>query len=660
MASSAVRAIRNSFLFKVDVGNARVSVAQYAALSRQVPVLYLLLLVNAGALAFTHYGTAPFMLSVLVPGLLCGVCLIRLVLWLLRTQSVPSPDVVIEKMRKTVILAGVLSLGFGMWAISLYDYGDAYQQSHIAYFLSIAGISCVFCLMKLPPAALVTTGSLVVMLIGHFLFTGVPVFVAISVSIFLISFAFARITHTHFENFGNLVRMADMLEQKQLETERLNEANTKHAMEDQLTGLANRRKFFEQINHDLEASRGGKPPVIGLIDLDGFKPINDVFGHAAGDAVLVEASKRFRKLLPEDATIARIGGDEFGFILPNRYSCDEARATGMILCQALKDHFATPAGIAKLSGSCGIAVSSETGASVHRLLEQADFALYQAKSRHQGGIEVFSEHHVKLLEQRTSIERELQIADLRSELRLEFQPIIDLADGRTVCFEALGRWNNATLGEVSPGAFIPIAERCGMINDVSLILLRKAVDALAELPEDCRIAFNLSARDICNHVDSLKILSLIERSGVNPRRLEFEITETALLSNFDTAAKMIALFRTAGIKVALDDFGTGYSSLSHIHRLEFDKVKIDRSFVQQMGHDVRCRNIVKTVVDLCSNMGIDCVAEGVETKDVTMQLAIIGCSYGQGYYFARPMPLDAAVERAWACEAERQSFATAG
>jgi EAL domain-containing protein (putative c-di-GMP-specific phosphodiesterase class I) len=123
---------------------------------------------------------------------------------------------------------------------------------------------------------------------------------------------------------------------------------------------------------------------------------------------------------------------------------------------------------------------------------------------------------------------------------------------------------------------------------------------------------------------------------------------------------MIALFRTAGIKVALDDFGTGYSSLSHIHRLEFDKVKIDRSFVQQMGHDVRCRNIVKTVVDLCSNMGIDCVAEGVETKDVTMQLAIIGCSYGQGYYFARPMPLDAAVERAWACEAERQSFATAG
>ena len=646
------RFIGNSSLFTVDVGNARLAVAQYVALTRQIPILYALLIVNAAALAWTHHGAAPVYLTMHVPLGLSFLCLVRLAKWLRRGTEAPTAAQALRKMRQTVLLAGIFSVAFGVWAISLYDYGDAYQQAHIAYFMSIAGISCVFCLMNLPPAAMATTGSLFAILVGHFFFTGVPVFVAMSVSICLISCAFIHVTHTHFENFGNLVRMTEILEHKQTETERLNAQNAKHAFEDQLTGLANRRRFFDQIGQDLAAADGGKPPVVGLIDLDGFKPVNDVFGHAAGDAVLVETARRFRHLFADDATIARIGGDEFGFILPPSCTEKEAREIGTALCLALKDHYETPAGIARLSGSCGIVVSNDPDASAHVLLEQADFALYQAKHKQNGGVELFSDHHSKLLSERSSIERELQIADLRSEFHLVFQPIVDLRTGDIVSFEALGRWTNATLGDVSPGAFIPIAERCGLINDVTLILLRKAIEALEELPDTCRVSFNLSARDICNHVDALKVLSLVQRSGVASSRLEFEITETALLSNFETAERMIALFRAAGIKVALDDFGTGYSSLSHIHRLAFDKIKIDRSFVQQMETDTRCRNIVKSVVDLATNMGIDCVAEGVESGEIAARLKAIGCGYGQGYHFDRPLSFKAALGLARAAEHE--------
>lgn len=637
---------RKSFLFHVDVGNERFAIAQYAALTRQIPILYVLLVVNAVALAWTHYGAAPTLQTVYIPGVLSLICVIRLAKWHLRRNEQPTAEQAIRKMRGTVVLAGIFSIGFGIWGVSLYPYGDAYQQSHIAFFLSIAAISCVFCLMNLPPAALVTAGSVFFILVGHFMFSGQPVFMAISISVCLISLAFIHVTHSNFDNFISIVRMSDILEQKQKETEQLGILNAKHALEDQLTGLHNRRSFFEKIDQELTKAAGGKPPIIGLIDLDGFKPVNDVFGHAAGDAVLVETARRFRKLLLPGTIVARIGGDEFGFILASDTDASEVLSIGNALCLALKDHFETPAGIARLSGSCGIVVSSERQATAASLIEQADFALYQAKNKQNGGVEIFSDQHTRLLHERTSIERELRIGDLRQEFYLAFQPIIDLKTGEVVSFEALGRWNNATLGEISPAAFVPIAERCGLINDVSLILLRKAIDALDQLPLDCRLSFNLSARDICNHIDALKILSLVERSGIATNRLEFEITETALLSNFETAERMISLFRSAGIKVALDDFGTGYSSLSHVHRLAFDKLKIDRSFVQQMESDARCRNIVKSVVDLSANLGIDCVAEGVETGAIAGQLKALGCTYGQGYHFDRPLSFQDALSLA--------------
>jgi diguanylate cyclase (GGDEF)-like protein len=639
-----LRTVLRSSLFRVDSGDARLSVAQFEALSRQIPVLYVLLIVNAAALSYTHHASAPALLSLYIPGALCGICLFRLIAWLLRTRSVPDAAFAVAKMRKTVVLAAILAVAFGAWAVSLYPYGDAYQQSHIAYFLSIAGISCIFCLMSLPPAALITTGLVFTILIANFISTGIPVFMAMSVSVFLVSFAFVRVIHSYFDNFSGLIQSTSELEQRQVETERLNIQTIRHANEDQLTGLANRRKFFDTLHQTLEANRGSRPPVIGLIDLDGFKPVNDVFGHAAGDHVLIEVAKRFRTILDKDCTIARMGGDEFGFLLPSHCSPQQALDIGNTLCAALKEHFVTPWGVAKLSGTCGIALNDDRFVKAHTLLEQADFALYEAKSRQTGGVEIFSDRHVRLLHERNAIERELQVADIRNELYLQFQPILSLKTDRIIGFEALGRWNNRTLGEIAPGAFIPVAERCGLINDVTLILLGKAIESLAEIPDHCRVSFNLSARDICNHVDALKVLSLVERSGVDPTRLEFEITETALLSNFDTAARMINLYRAAGIAISLDDFGTGYSSLSHVHRLDFDKIKIDRSFVQQMSADRRSRNIVKSVIDLADNMAISCVAEGVETPEIAQALVQMGCGFAQGYHFARPMPLAEALQ----------------
>ena len=274
------------------------------------------------------------------------------------------------------------------------------------------------------------------------------------------------------------------------------------------------------------------------------------------------------------------------------------------------------------------------------LFERADYALYNAKQNSRGKPVIFSTDHE--IERRRSglIEQALAQADLARELSLDFQPIIELPGNHIAGFEALARWTNNALGMVPPGEFIRRAERSNRILLISEILLERALESAKCWPDHVRVSFNLSTRDIASPEATRRIVEIISASRVPAHRIELEITETALVSDFDVASDSLRLLKQLGVHISLDDFGTGFSSLSYVHRLPLDKIKIDRSFVADIATNTTSQKVVKSVVDLCRNLNLDCVVEGVETEDQLRILSDLGCRKMQGYLFGRPMSAD--------------------
>ncbi|MBP2160632.1 MULTISPECIES: bifunctional diguanylate cyclase/phosphodiesterase [Asticcacaulis] len=409
------------------------------------------------------------------------------------------------------------------------------------------------------------------------------------------------------------------------------------AHNDALTGLPNRRSFFAELEERL---RVGQPFDLGLVDLDGFKPINDVYGHAAGDAVLVEVGHRLQAACPDDAIIARLGGDEFALILPSRRGKAELLALGRQICGSLRQPFHLGGATASLSGSIGVVRAGSEKASGTQLLERADYALYRAKANARGEIVIFDARHEGEMRDFNRVDTALRNGDLNAEMHIVFQPQYDLRTQRTVGFEALARWNSPQLGAVTPDVFIQAAERSGTIGKLTEILLRKTLTAVREWPEDLFVTFNLSTRDLHSWRAIEAIRDIVLSSGVAASRIEFEITETAMMTDFDQALKGLNALKGLGVRIALDDFGSGFSSFSYLHRLPIDTLKIDRSFITQIASS-QTRMIVKTMIDLCGNLGLEHIVEGVETEAECAALREINARYVQGYLFARPMGPDA-------------------
>ena len=414
---------------------------------------------------------------------------------------------------------------------------------------------------------------------------------------------------------------------------------------DALTSLPNRRNFFTTLDNLLAT---GQRFDLGLIDLDGFKPINDIYGHAAGDAVLIEAGKRLAAICAGRGVVARLGGDEFVLIL-HEDACEqisepELKALGERFCDALSEPFHLGIATLTLSGSVGL-VRHVPGGLTDKLngsqiLERADYALYYAKENRRGAAVVFDRQHESDMHKFGRVTHALRSSQLDNEMCLAFQPQYDLIGKRTVAFEALARWNSPLLGQVPPDVFIRAAEHSGLINEITLALLKKALAAAASWPKDMRLAFNLSARDLHSPRTIARICNAVRASGIAPQRIEFEITETAMLNDFDQALASLAELKAMGARIALDDFGAGYSSFSYIHRLPVDVIKIDQSFVAELLKNGQARKLVKTMIDLCSNLNLDHVVEGVETEEQLRQLLEVQARYVQGYLFARPMMAD--------------------
>ena len=292
---------------------------------------------------------------------------------------------------------------------------------------------------------------------------------------------------------------------------------------------------------------------------------------------------------------------------------------------------------ANISGSVGFVRCVSDQFTTSQLLERADYALYFAKQNLRGAPVVFTEKHETEMRDFSQVDQTLRTSDLDAELSIMFQPQVDVIENRTVSFEALARWNSCKLGSVRPDIFIKAAERSGLITQITLILLEKALKQVREWPAQTRVSFNLSARDLRSGISITNICKAVRESGIDPHRIEFEITETAMLTDFEQACEALARLKAMGCRIAIDDFGSGYSSFSYIHRLPVDKIKIDRSFVVQLLQHNSALKIIKTIIDLCRNLNLDCVIEGVETQSEMNKLAQIRARYIQGYLFSKPM-----------------------
>ena len=435
--------------------------------------------------------------------------------------------------------------------------------------------------------------------------------------------------------------------------ERAAEEALAHAyLHDSLTELPNRTLFTYRLSYALARGRGTRGTVAVLVlDLDRFKAINDGLGHEVGDEVLVAVAGRLLGVDTSAEVIARLGGDEFLVLFDGPEAENDAVDFADRALSRLSDPIAAGGNEVFLSASIGIACTTSGAMEPTQLVSNADAAMYQAKTRGGGAIEVFGEALRTRVLDRMHTEHALHRALERDELRLHYQPVIDIAGGQVVAVEALLRWEHPAQGLVAPDRFIPVAEESGLIIPIGAWVLQSACSQLREWTYGGRagaleaVEVNLSARQI-DHVEIVGTVErVLEETGISPSSLTLEITESALMRDAASALQVLRALKALGVTLAIDDFGTGYSSLSYLHRFPLDVLKVDKSFVDGMAGGRDGVEIVAAVIKLAHALGLQVVAEGVEQTEQLEQLAAMGCDFAQGYLFARPLPVHEVTER---------------
>ncbi len=445
--------------------------------------------------------------------------------------------------------------------------------------------------------------------------------------------AFARAI-AYAGDAAELVAIADITERKRAEAEA-----AYLARHDALTGLENRADFRDRLTSAIEIGRPeGRRLAICCVDLDLFKDVNDTYGHPTGDRLLRMVAQRLRDTLGEGDFAARIGGDEFAVVLDAVGAPDAIDATAARIIETLSQPYAIDGIEVAIGASVGVALFPADGASADELTKNADLALYQAKSEGRRRHRFFRPDLQRADLERREIEADLRGALAERQLEVHYQPLVDISGRRVTGFEALLRWRHPTRGMSAPNDFIPIAEANGLIVPIGEWVLRTACADAATWPEEIAVAVNLSAIQFRTGNLTQTVISALAQSGLAPRRLELEITESALFADTAATAATLHALRRFGVRISLDDFGTGYSSLSHLRGFPFDKIKIDRSFVKDLAERRDCTAIITAISTLARSLGIATTADGVETAEQLDFLRAQGCTQAQGFLFSPARP----------------------
>lgn len=442
-----------------------------------------------------------------------------------------------------------------------------------------------------------------------------------------------QIDSAHMAGGGWVATHQDITEATQAE------AQINHlARHDALTNLPNRAVFRSNLEDALKRVPRGDAIAVLCLDLDQFKAVNDTLGHPVGDALLQEVAERLRGCVRETDTASRLGGDEFAIILTTNVEPVGVTSLASRVIEALSAPYTIAGHKVVIGTSIGIALAPEDGATPDQLLKNADLALYRAKSDGRGVYRFFEPGMDAKVQARRVMELDLRRALENDEFDLFYQPLINLADRKIVAFEALLRWRHPERGLVAPGEFIPLAEEIGLIVPIGAWVLKQACAQAKTWPSDIKVSVNLSPVQFKSNALVLNVISALNASELDPKRLELEITETVMLYDTEGTLATLTRLRELGVAISMDDFGTGYSSLSYLRKFPFDKIKIDQSFVRSLSGEEESAAIVRAVTGLGRSLGMTTTAEGVETTDQLEMLRKEGCTEVQGFLFSAPVP----------------------
>ena len=377
--------------------------------------------------------------------------------------------------------------------------------------------------------------------------------------------------------------------------------------------------------------------------------MNDLHGHPAGDLVLCEVANRLTDIVRKTDTLSRIGGDEFAIVCNLEARTPQTSEEVVLFAERVLGAIRTPISIGEsqveVDASIGIAFGPSDGADAEAVLRAADIAMYRAKRVGRGIFRFYEPSMDEELRTRAGLEADLRRAVAGGEIEPYYQPLVDLSSGRTVGFEVLARWNHGEKGSIPPSVFIPVIEHLGLVGEFTWGLLRRACLDASDWPTNLQLSVNVSPTQLTNPTFPARLLSVLYGTGFSPKRLEIEITETALLTDLEKVKGILVSVQNLGVKVALDDFGTGYSSLNHLRELKLDKIKIDRSFIQSIRENPESRKIVNGILGMAKSLNLPTTAEGIEDADLRVRMTALGCEIGQGYFFSQAMP--AAAVPAW-------------
>ncbi|WP_158582014.1 putative bifunctional diguanylate cyclase/phosphodiesterase [Sphingomonas edaphi] len=632
---------------------------RFIALKKQFPWVYGIFVANLMGLHFTvipeqfgGYDPTIFFLAFI------GA---RAIYWLRNGNRRIEDSKIQRELRASFFVTLLVCATFCAWVMTLYGYRADTRPMAAVMFSCLTSIGACYGLSSFPASARAAILILNLPMAALLIVSGDPIQVGAGLCLILLSLLILRMLTVQDRAFLRLVSSRYDIEEQRTraiaaETVALAEQERVGviAHSDQLTGLANRRGFLRAIESDQYNNVGR---AVAILDLDGFKPINDTFGHPTGDQLLLQVGERLSTVFAPTDLVARLGGDEFAILFETQ-SADQAfemvqRAVALV---------SVPyelGGRKMMVSACGGLSFRDSSQDLTEVMREADIALYTAKGMGRGVVESFSLAMRQDIQRRTAIEQALRQPGTVNDVELAFQPIFHLETLELRAFEALARWKHSELGWISPAEFIPITEQLNVIEQLTETLLGKAAEVALQWPASIRLSFNLSPVELCTDGYAARVLRIIREAGLSPQRLQVEVTETALFSDFKTARKNLAQLSQAGARIALDDFGAGYSSINYLREINFDTVKLDGSLVSSVHSAHSGLPLLRGVLALCKAMGQQCIAEHIETEAQLMLLRQLGCRYGQGFGMAEPVSAERSKEIAQSKIIALEDFATA-